>query len=212
MPSSRRDWGSRSLVSRASEARTSSARAERDPGHESGLRRDASPPIPIHLSNSPSQRFTGPLNLARGRRVSLFLLPDGERSAETAQTCRACEARPTTLLRRGASLAIGTPASRRSTVAISDPGPLFLNRAASGRPTNAASSSRPGRSARRAGPRRLPSLQVQAAAAGATPRSASRLASGRRPSPSGDNSYYRIGIFCQWGCEPRRGAFRKRLI
>jgi hypothetical protein len=48
----------------------------------------------LTMSNSPSQRFAGPLNLARGRRVSLFpFSPNGERSAEKAPTCRACEAR-----------------------------------------------------------------------------------------------------------------------
>jgi len=76
-----------------------------------------------------------------------------------------CEARPATPCEAWARLAIDALASRRSTVAIYDgPGPRFLNPAAIGRRTNAASSSQPGRSAWRAGPRRLPSLRVQAPA------------------------------------------------
>ena len=160
MRSSKRDWASRSLVSRASGARASSARAERDtdlgytrdrhsrvrksgkpdlrgpsaarsaisgratrpfsPGSRlslrlrrrfgrdtsvSTLKRSARQPLftcQTALANS-SQRFARPLNLRARRRVSLFpFSPNGERSAEKAQTCRACEARPTTLARRGA--------------------------------------------------------------------------------------------------------------
>ena len=62
---------------------------------------------------------------------------------------------------------------------------------------NAASHSRPGRSARRAGPRRLPSLRVRAAAAGATPRSASRspLDGARHRAGMGFNTI--LGLGCQ---------------
>ena len=63
------------------------------PGHESA---HCGSPLPSsHDVKQPSQRFACPLNLRARRRVSPFsFLPNGERSAETAQTCRACEARP----------------------------------------------------------------------------------------------------------------------
>ena len=80
--------------SRVSFRSRKSARCTR-PGHEATAVATPRPYNPIHLSNSPSQRFALPLNLARGAAFLLFpFSPNGERSAEKAQTCRACEARP----------------------------------------------------------------------------------------------------------------------
>jgi hypothetical protein len=70
----------------------------------------------------------------------------------------------TTLARRGASRVRGTLASRRSTVAIFGRGPRFLLRHILR--IRAASSSQPGRSAWRAGPRASRGIRLRAAAAG----------------------------------------------
>ena len=212
MRSSKRDWASRSLVSRASGARASSARAERDPGpsarrakrnigtryasifswvpalapatpslrprHEREHSETLRPPTSIHLSNSPSQLKPTLRSSAESPRAaprfSLSLLP--ERGAERREganlsrlrsaTNHACEAWCASC---GTRPPLGAPPWRFPARGRSS----WLRRR---RPLrlNAASHSRPGRSARRAGPRRLPSLRVRAAAAGATPRSASR--------------------------------------
>src|SRR6266508_2970141 len=70
------------------------------------------------------------------------------------------------------------------------PRPRFLNPAVFVRRTNAASSSQPGHSARRADPRGLPSLRLRAAAAGrhSLLRFKDRLE--KRPSTSRDDSEY----------------------
>jgi len=127
--------------SRVSFRSRKSARCTR-PGHEATAVATPRTLNPIHLSNSPSQRFARPLKSRARRRVSLFpFSPNGERSAEKAPTCRACEARPNHAVGGvGRPFAIGTLASRRSTVAISDPGPLFLASAATAAPAQCSES------------------------------------------------------------------------
>src|SRR6266508_2336464 len=103
---------------------------------------------------------------ARAPRLSFFLLPNGERSAEKAPnlsrlrgaTTAPCEARRAPGEVR---TPLGAPPWR-----FQSPRPRFLNPAVFVRRTNAASSSQPGHSARRADPRGLPSLRLRAAAAG----------------------------------------------
>jgi hypothetical protein len=88
------------------------------------------------------------------------------------------------LLRRGASHGGGTLASRRSTVAILGRGPRFHLRHFLR--IRAASSSQPGRSAWRAGSRTSRGLGYEPRPQDATPRSAFRIVSRRRPSMSED--------------------------
>ena len=81
----------------------------------------------------------------------------------------------------------GTRASRRSTVAVLGPGPRFLLRHFLR--IRAASSSQPGRSAWRAGSRASRACGYEPQPRDATPRSAYRIVSRRRPSLSRDATH-----------------------
>ena len=114
---------------------------------------------------------------------------EGERSAERrlsrvrGATIRACEAR-------------GVPYDRDARLSALHrgdfrPGAALLGFGGDGRSGSiAASHSRPGRSARRAGPRRLPSLRCKPQPRAPLPAPPSGLASGRRPSMSRDGLIY----------------------
>ena len=152
---------------------------------------DAHPGYGVLISRFQTASLVPAARLRPGLAHSLRAPPEGKRSDEKAHGCL----RDTRLayhdaIRRGACeaprapLRSGTRASRRSTVAIFGRGPRFLLRHFLR--IRAASFSRTGRNACRAGSRTSRACGYEPQPRDATPRSVYRHVSGRRPSSSRD--------------------------